>query len=214
MRAWRKVAVATVALTLAIAFAIGLLQTAPPPSISGPPAPSIARARSQIDGAPGPLRALYAQSNVLLPEPAFAQLRTKLRGYPVVVNIWASYCGPCRREFALFRRAAAHYGTRVAFIGVDADATTGPGLAFLERNPTLYPHVQDPKGRLANLLDAGVVLPSTVILSARGDIATVFAGAYPGPERLAQDLARYGHITDAAQTKTDQKPVPSTGQRP
>ncbi|MEV4418563.1 TlpA disulfide reductase family protein [Patulibacter sp. NPDC049589] len=131
-----------------------------------------------------------------MPEAAFDRLVTSLRGYPVVINVWASYCGPCRREFALLRRSAARYGTRVAFIGVDGDATPGPGREFLRRNPTLYPHVRDPRGRLANRLSAGVVLPSTIILDSDGQIATVFAGAYPGARRLADDLARYAGVVD------------------
>lgn len=179
-----------------VALVIGLLQTDVPLAGSeGPPAPSVAQARAQVSGGPRPLRALYAQSNALLSESTFERLLVSVRGYPVVVNVWASYCGPCRREFGMLRRAAARHGTRVAFIGVDADTTEGPARAFLEKNPTLYPHVRDPEGRIANRLSAGVVLPSTVILDTTGEIATVFAGEYPGLARLERDLARYGRTT-------------------
>lgn len=188
----RRSIVAAGTFLAAAAFAIGLRQSeTPSPESAGPPAPSVSEARTQIEGAPPPLRALYAQSNALLPESTLDRLLAALRGYPVVINVWASYCGPCRREFSMFRRAAARSGTRVAFIGLNADATKSPARAFLQQNPTLYPHVRDPKGRLARRLNAGVVLPSTVILDRGGQIATVFAGAYPEPRRLEQDLARY-----------------------
>jgi len=180
---------------VAVAFAVGLAQSDGPPS-AGPRAPSLAQARAQIQGAPEPLKQLYARSNALLPEETFDGLLAGVRGYPAVVNIWASYCGPCRAEFGLLRRAAARYGKRVAFVGLNADATPGPAEAFLRKNPTLYPHVEDPEGRLAGRLNAGVVLPSTVILHPNGQIAAVFAGAYPTPQRLAEDLARYAKVTN------------------
>lgn len=183
------------AVTIVVVFAVGLAQS-DGPSSSGPRAPSVTQARARIQGAPEPLRQLYARSNALLPETTFDRLLASVRGYPVVVNVWASYCGPCRQEFGLLRRAAARYGKQVAFLGLDADATPGPAEAFLRKNPTLYPHVRDPRGRLADRLSAGVVLPSTVILRPDGQIAAVFAGAYPNPQRLAEDLARYAKVTN------------------
>ncbi len=188
--AFRRGAGVAGAAMVAAAFAVGVLQTDAPPSGSADPlAPSVAQARAQIAGAPQPLASLFARSNALLPEPAFDRLLASVRGYPVVVNIWASYCGPCRREFAMLRRAAARHGRRVAFIGVNADATAGPAQAFLRRNATVYPHVRDPDGRIANRLGAGIVLPSTVILNSRGTISTVFVGEYPDLARLERDLS-------------------------
>lgn len=195
MRSRRRFAAVVALAIVAAVFAVGLAQSDGPLPSSGLRAPSVAQARAQIQGAPEPLRRLYARSNALLPETTFDDLLTGVRGRPVVINVWASYCGPCREEFGLLRRAAARYGERVAFVGLNADATRGPAEAFLRKNPTLYPHVQDPEGTLAGRLSAGVVLPSTVILHPDGQIATVFAGAYPTAQRLAEDLARYAKVT-------------------
>src|SRR6266571_5931381 len=49
----------------------------------------------------------------------FTQLLGQLRGTPVVVNFWGSWCGPCRAEAPILREAAAQYGSNVQFLGVD-----------------------------------------------------------------------------------------------
>src|SRR6266542_3607150 len=69
-----------------------------------------------------PLGRLKAQSNQLLDggPAAFRHRLAELRGHPIVVNQWASWCGPCRVEFPWFQRASAKYGKRVAFLGVDS----------------------------------------------------------------------------------------------
>ena len=80
-----------------------------------------AQVSKPIAGAPAELAALHARVNELHGGgvKAFdAQLRA-LRGYPVVVNMWASWCDPCRRELPLLQREALARGARVAFLGVD-----------------------------------------------------------------------------------------------
>src|SRR6266566_5227726 len=67
-------------------------------------------------GAAQPRRA--APSRGLEPA-AFKSRLAGLRGYPVVVNKWASWCGPCQTEFPAFQRAAVKYGRQVAFVGLN-----------------------------------------------------------------------------------------------
>jgi cytochrome c biogenesis protein CcmG, thiol:disulfide interchange protein DsbE len=67
----------------------------------------------------------------------------ELRGKPVVVNFWASWCGPCADEAPLFERAYEEYGDRIAFVGVDIKDARSDAEAFLARYHLDYPHVRD-----------------------------------------------------------------------
>jgi thiol-disulfide isomerase/thioredoxin len=68
----------------------------------------------------------------------------KLKGYPVVANVWASWCGPCRFEFPLFQHVSAKLGKQVAFIGVNSFDSEDAAKTFLSEYPVPYPSVSDP----------------------------------------------------------------------
>jgi thiol-disulfide isomerase/thioredoxin len=126
-----------------------------------------------LAGAPPPLERLYAQGNRLLPGgvEAYERRIAELRGHPAVVNVWASWCGPCIEEMPELQRFAASQGeagTQVVGIALDDAASV---RAFLQRIPVHYPILLDTPGPA----DAGVrlgnpkgVLPYSVLVSADG----------------------------------------------
>ena len=81
----------------------------------------LAAAKERLAGAPTPLAALHAESSELLPggEKAFRARLRELRGHPVVVNKWASWCGPCRHEYPFFEDVSTAMGKTVAFVGLN-----------------------------------------------------------------------------------------------
>jgi cytochrome c biogenesis protein CcmG, thiol:disulfide interchange protein DsbE len=67
----------------------------------------------------------------------------ELRGRPVVINFWASWCVPCEDEAPMLREAAARYGDQIAFVGVDIRDARSEALAFVEKWDLNYQHVRD-----------------------------------------------------------------------
>jgi cytochrome c biogenesis protein CcmG/thiol:disulfide interchange protein DsbE len=99
-----------------------------------------------------------------------------LRGRPVVVNVWASWCGPCRVEAPLLQRAATRYGNAVVFLGVDSKDDLGAGQAFLDRFGISYPNLFDLKGEMRSALGLNG-FPTTYVFDRRGRLAAkVFGG--------------------------------------
>ena len=105
--------------------------------------------QARLAGSPAPLAALHAQASELLPGDARAlhARLSALRGYPVVINKWASWCEPCRAEFGVFQRASVSLGREVAFIGIDSgDTSRAEARAFLRTFPLSYPSYYDQSG--------------------------------------------------------------------
>jgi len=67
----------------------------------------------------------------------------ELRGFPVVINFWASWCIPCREEAAVFRAVATRYAGRVAFVGMDTQDLKSAARGFLRRYKVNYVSVRD-----------------------------------------------------------------------
>ncbi len=106
----------------------------------------------------------------------FHQLLTHLRGKPVVINIWASWCGPCIAEAPGLARMARDYRGRVQFLGVDVLDQRGAAQAFIRKYGWTYPSVFDPTGAIRN--DLGFVgQPVTVVLDSAGKRVFTWSGA-------------------------------------
>ncbi len=95
-------------------------------------------------------------------------------GKPMVVNFWFSTCEPCKREMPALTAAAAAYGTRVNFIGINPNDTEESASAFIEKYGIKYANYLDDGDQLS---EAGVTtMPTTFFIDASGYIVKTHAG--------------------------------------
>jgi cytochrome c biogenesis protein CcmG, thiol:disulfide interchange protein DsbE len=156
-------------------------------------APRPTAVREALAGSPAPLASLHSQGSGLLgggPDAFKARLRT-LRGHPVVVNKWASWCGPCRSEFPFFQRLSVREGRRIAFLGVDANDNDAAARRFLRELPVSYPSYKDPNLKVSAVFNGVAAFPTTAFYDRRGRLSFLHQGAYATESKLARDIARY-----------------------
>jgi thiol-disulfide isomerase/thioredoxin len=146
-----------------------------------------------LAGAPMPLADLYAHAGELLSggTASFEHRLGALRGYPIVVNKWASWCGPCHVEFPWFQDLSAKLGKRIAFLGVDSNDSDAAAKTFLGELPVPYPSYSDPSSEIAKVIKATVGFPGTAFYDRQGNLAYVKQGQYPNEAALAADINRY-----------------------
>lgn len=134
---------------------------------------------------PSDIPALNATHAPLLPttvpglfgsdEGRFKVLLGQLKGTPVVVNIWASWCGPCRDEAPLLSAAARSYGKQVQFLGVDILDQRQDAAEFTAEFHVPYPSVFDPTGSIRNGFGF-LGQPDTVFFDATGEQVKTLSG--------------------------------------
>jgi cytochrome c biogenesis protein CcmG, thiol:disulfide interchange protein DsbE len=105
----------------------------------------------------------------------YQQLLTQLHGTPVVVNVWASWCGPCQAEAPLLHGAVERYGDRVQFVGIDILDTIDGAHGFIRDHDLAYPSLFDPSGAIRDGL--GVIgQPVTVFYDENGTVVSTWPG--------------------------------------
>ncbi len=132
---------------------------------------------AQMDGLNGPSRRL-----------------SSFRGKPLIINVWASWCGPCRAEMSSLERLAwGDLAPHFQVIGISTDDYRDRALAFMRQSNATISHYIDHKLELEYMLGA-THLPLTVLVDARGRVLEKVAGAkeWDGPEARAFIQGAFG----------------------
>ena len=100
------------------------------------------------------------------------------KGKPLLINVWASWCGPCRAEMGSLERQAPRYnGKEFNMIGVSTDDYRNRAEAFIEQTKITFDNYLDSKLFLENMLGANTI-PLTVLVDADGRVLIKARGAY------------------------------------
>ena len=153
---------------------------------------SLQQATQPLTGAPPQLTSIRIQANQLLDggKDAYDQRIQTLHGTPIVVNDWASWCGPCRFEFPFLQSQASKHAKEIAFLGVDSDDSSGSAKTFLGELPLPYPSYSDPDKSIREELH-GIGYPATVFYDRNGNVVFTHQGQYRNEADLAADIQRY-----------------------
>ena len=142
-----------VAVSVAAAAAVALIVVGATVGAGAPAAPHLGRAKDFNLGVLGhPGRQLSLQS---------------MTGHPVIVNFFASWCEPCRRETPLIARFYRDSGGRPAILGVDVNDSAAKAVKFVHKSGVTYPVVADPAPMTAAIAYNLPGLPATFFLNAR-----------------------------------------------
>lgn len=104
------------------------------------------------------------------------------RGQVVLINFWASWCGPCRQEMPVLDRLHQRYeDAGFAVLGVNVEGEEGPARELLAKVPVTFPVLIDEGQRVSELYDLQA-MPSTVVVDRDGVVRYIHRGYRPGDE--------------------------------
>jgi cytochrome c biogenesis protein CcmG/thiol:disulfide interchange protein DsbE len=157
------------------------------------PPKSLNAAQQKLKGSPQPFAGLHAQANELIGggKTAFDQRLAQLKGHPVVINKWASWCVPCQSEFPIFESVGTARGKDVAFLGVNGTDKDPAARKFLNQRWLPFPSYTDPQEHIAQALEAPKNYPMTVFVTSQGKTAYIHSGPYRSDKQLNDDIHRY-----------------------
>ncbi|MCX7172378.1 MAG: TlpA disulfide reductase family protein [Proteobacteria bacterium] len=111
---------------------------------------------------------------------------SELRGKPLIINVWASWCGPCRAEMGSLERLSRRFGgKKIQVIGISTDDDAGAAAAFLQKARVTFDNYHDKNLLLENMLGANTI-PLTVLVDAQGRVVKRINGylEWDSPETL------------------------------
>jgi thiol-disulfide isomerase/thioredoxin len=189
----KSLSIALAAVAVLVVLVVGLLQLggSSSPTIA-PSGLTLAQMRARLSPSPPALSALHAEASEILAGglPALRVRLAALRGTPVVINKWASWCEPCRTEFGVFQRVSVSRGREVAFLGIDSGDSDAHALAFLRSFPVSYPSFSDPSGQAGLAITDSAFTPVTVFINRSGG-KFIHQGPFLSVAKLEQAVKRY-----------------------
>lgn len=100
------------------------------------------------------------------------------KGKPLIINVWASWCGPCRAEMGSLERLARRYnGKQFNVIGISTDDDGKAAAAFIKQSKVSFENFLDSNVFLENMLGADTI-PLTILVDAQGKVLEKARGAY------------------------------------
>jgi thiol-disulfide isomerase/thioredoxin len=112
------------------------------------------------------------------------------RGQVVMLNFWASWCGPCRQEMPLLESIYKKYNKMgFTLIGVNVEPDSKAAEGFLKQTPVSFPVIYDKDSTVSKAYDVSG-MPSTVIIDRKGNIRVLHRGYKPGDENEYLDSIR------------------------
>jgi peroxiredoxin len=113
-----------------------------------------------------------------------------LKGQVVMVNFWASWCGPCRQEMPHLEALHQRYSSLgFTLLGVNVDKDSGDAQEFLDETSVSFPILFDPESSVSELYDV-IAMPSTVLVDREGNMRFIHHGYKPGYENDYQTQIR------------------------
>ena len=113
-----------------------------------------------------------------------------LRGQIVLVNFWASWCGPCRKEMPILEQLNRQYRAKgVTLVGVNVEPNTAAAVDWLKATPVSFPILFDVDSKVSKLYQVEG-MPNTVILDRKGNVRYIHRGYQPGAENEYRDQIR------------------------
>jgi peroxiredoxin len=144
---------------------------------------SFAVASDLAPGAPGPAFSLASMGGPQVNLNA-------LKGQVVLINFWASWCGPCRQEMPVLEQMYKKYKPLgVTLLGVNVEPDSSNAAGWLKATPVSFPILFDTDSKVSKLYDVAG-MPNTVILDRKGTVRFVHRGYKPGEENEYMDQIR------------------------
>ncbi|GMQ97696.1 MAG: hypothetical protein BMS9Abin17_0196 [Acidimicrobiia bacterium] len=112
-----------------------------------------------------------------------------LKGQPVVVNFWATWCPACFAEMPAFEEVYQAKGDSVQFLGINLSEDVGASVSIVEETGVTYPLVRDPQGEVFAAF-GGFGMPTTVFLDETGSVIDMYTGELTADE-LSARIAEY-----------------------